>query len=181
MVGALDRGPRHKEANDLKDQYAGCGLNARQAAFYAKSRLIQPDGPQLPRVAPEVVDGDAPEDINIYSDGSVKMPSSQMLALGGCGIWYPNEHADHRSYMHTVADFVEVTKHAEGSLIAAPVVGTWNSSTRSERAALLLAMYINRPLHVGIDNKAAVDKARLLIAKARKYQDMHEPPPPKKP
>ena len=45
----------------------------------------------------------------------------------------------------------------------APLRGNWQSSTRAELAALVLAMHINMPLHMGIDNKTVVDKVRKLI------------------
>ena len=41
--------------------------------------------------------------------------------------------------------------------------GSWHSSTRAELAALLLAIHIQEPLHIGIDNKAVVDKATKMI------------------
>ena len=48
-----------------------------------------------------------------------------------------------------------------------PLKGMWQSSTRAELAALVIAMHIEVPLHIGIDNKAVVDKATALIEKAR--------------
>ena len=55
-----------------------------------------------------------------------------------------------------------------------PLYGPWHSSTRAEAAALVLAAQLNRPIHVGIDNKAVVDKSNLLIRKARQSKTGQE-------
>ena len=36
------------------------------------------------------VEGTAPEQINVYGDGAMKCPTSQWLALGGFGVWWPH-------------------------------------------------------------------------------------------
>ena len=46
------------------------------------------------------------------------------------------------------------------------LVDQWHSSTRAELAGLVMAMQATVPIHVGIDNKAVVDKANMLITKA---------------
>ena len=52
-----------------------------------------------------------------------------------------------------------------------PLKGLWHSSTRAELAGLVMAAHTNRPLHIGIDNKAVVDKANLLKSKAEKLEE----------
>ena len=52
----------------------------------------------------------------------------------------------------------------------APLLGLWQSAYRAELAALLLVSYHKSPLHVGIDNKGVVDKACILIQKAKQQR-----------
>ena len=50
-----------------------------------------------------------------------------------------------------------------GLAMFAPLMGCWHTSTRAELAALVMAMNAQTAIHIGIDNKTAVDKANKLI------------------
>ena len=52
--------------------------------------------------------------------------------------------------------------------IKLPIPGQINSSTRSEAHGLLVALCTKGPVHIGIDNKAVVDKANFLLVLATK-------------
>ena len=81
-IGIQDKGPWQKEAKELCDYLASKGMNGRQAADAVRSRYIQKEGPLAPTAQPQPIREDAPEEINIYSDGAVTMPQSQALAIG---------------------------------------------------------------------------------------------------
>ena len=50
-----------------------------------------------------------------------------------------------------------------------PIPGQINSSTRSEAHGLLVGLCTKGPVHIGIDNRAVVDRACFLIALASKF------------
>ena len=72
--------------------------------------------------------------------------------------------------MADIARFTHQEDWAGGTAMWAPLNGTWHSSTRAELAALVMAMQIKAPIHIGIDNKTVVDKANKLIEIARQIE-----------
>ena len=132
---------------------------------------------------PEKIHEDPPTAKNVYTDGALKNPVTQLYALAGHGAWWPGKvNDDHiipgnRTLVHT-----EVK---EGGVATwAPFKVVWHSSTRAELAGLIIAMGTNVPIHVGIDNAAVVMKANHLIAKAKEREakgDAHGEKPLRKP
>ena len=54
--------------------------------------------------------------------------------------------------------------------MSSPLCGPWHSSTRAEAGALIIAAQIDRPIHIGIDNKAVVDRSNQMIARAKEEE-----------
>ena len=88
---------------------------------------------------PERTDEDAPEDTNVYSDGSLLNPRVQHYAVGGAGIWHPGRTG--------TADESEIERRfatrqswADGTEMFAAVKGDGLSSTRTELAAAIIAI-----------------------------------------
>ena len=69
-----------------------------------------------------------------------------------------------------VGEFTEAEQWKGGVAMWAPLTGTWQSSTRAELAAMVLAMHMNTPILVGIDNRTVVDKGNFLIKEAAKAE-----------
>ena len=68
--------------------------------------------------------------------------------------------------MHTI-QFLHYEQWEQGVAMFAPMPGPWHSSNSRELAGLIMAAQASLPIHVGIDNKAVVDKATQLIEIAR--------------
>ena len=65
--------------------------------------------------------------------------------------------------MSSIEHFTEWVEKGGGTAMYAPLPGVWHSSTRAGLAALVMAVHIDHPIHIGIDNKTVVDKANKLI------------------
>lgn len=61
----------------------------------------------------------------------------------------------------------------------APIYGVWHSSTRAELAVLVMATHTKSPIHIGIDNKAVVEKAMRIIEIAKRIAQGKEEVPEK--
>ena len=115
---------------------------------------------------PRKVEGSPPGIPNIFTDGAVKCPAYRNWAIGGCGIWAPDGLG-----AVTLSECAEAFLHKErweaGTAWWAPLLGPWHTSTRAELAGLSLAMSSTQPINIGVDNKAVVDKANMLIDRAK--------------
>ena len=60
-------------------------------------------------------------------------------------------------------EYLHMEQWEQGVAMWAPLCGNWHSSGRAELAALTMAAHLPWPVHLGIDNKAVVDKAQDLI------------------
>ena len=105
--------------------------------------------------------------INVYTDGWLKNPSCTVLAVGGCGILVPQEAGEDLAALGSATTkFVHRGRWNEGTAMWSPLLGLWQTAARAELAALVMAMHIR----IGIDNKAVVDRAGMLIEIAREIE-----------
>ena len=104
-----------------------------------------------------------------------KTPPYRIWRWGG-GIWIP-DHTEQEleECMRDNKRFVECTSRNGGMAMYFPLCGPWHSSTRAEAGALILAAQINRPIHIGIDNKAVVDKSNQILRKATQLAQSDTP------
>ncbi len=154
---------------EIKDTLANAGIdskthNARQAFQNIKSCKQSPHY-ALPYKCTRV----APQEINVYSDGSWILPIQQYLGLGGAGVWWPGRDI---TICHRLSPAEQELGHhqqqQQGLLLYTPIGGLSGSSTRSELAAAILALAANGPIHLGTDSQAFLDRATKVIANIRK-------------
>ena len=138
------------------------GCNARQAADLIKR--AQADG-----VDPDIPDEGEIDDshtVDVYCDGSTKLPKQPMWSYGGFGVWAPrNRGVAVRMGPDNGATFREDDN--EG-------IRLWNkgttdrcNSTRMELMAVAAGMTIPHRIHIKSDNRAVVDKTRYMVARCR--------------
>ena len=107
-----------------------------------------------------------PTEPNTYTDGSLSNPRKQEWALGGYGIWYPaSPHQPKVSQLQ--AQYTTSNTDEEGIRMWNTANGKWNSSTRTELAALMVAMLAEGPIHAALDNQTGVEKTAAMIREAR--------------
>ena len=179
MLGQLDPGPQQPDQRQHWHAAQANGLNIRQYMDQAKQAQQEMHMPPKP----SRVEQEPPENINVYSDGAVKIPSCQQLAIGGFGIWWPNQgqHEEHQQQQQQPQQQPQQEEQQTqlmysetwngGKAEWAPMKSMWQSSTRAELAALVIATSRNLAIHIGIDNAAVVNKARILIELARGFEE----------
>ena len=115
---------------------------------------------------------DAPQNINVYTDGSWLNPLKQFLGLGGAGVWWPNRCIGDKSscplaYRKPVSSAEGELAHyrqLDGGLqLFTKLGGFGGNSTRTELAAGIIAICADGPVHIGSDSRAFVDKANYLL------------------
>ncbi len=157
---------KHQEVKDALSNVGidGTKQNARQAFTNAKNNK------QPPHFAlPHKCYARAPNEINVYSDGSWLFPLNQYLGLGGAGVWWPgrNINISHRP-SPAERELGYHTQHEEGLSLHTPIGGMSGSSTRTELAAAIMAIAANGPIHLGTDSKAFMERANKVIQHIRK-------------
>lgn len=165
-TGVDDPGPQCPEARQLLQEINSTWSNARAATNAVRHATGMTSIPELPNRVME----QAPNTINVYSDGAVKLPASRGQTIGGFGIWWPDESGGGLERAGTAHNHMHHEKWRHGTAMWACLHGPWHSSHRAELSALVVAMHAQRAIHIGIDNKAVVDKARQLIQLGKKAE-----------
>ena len=80
-----DPGPIKEEARTIWRGAQSEELNLRQCMERTKGQVMERQKIQRP----ERIEEEAPEDKNVYTDGALKNPISQRLAVAGFGAWWP--------------------------------------------------------------------------------------------
>ena len=88
MIGIGVEAPKDTEARELHQMINDDGRNSRQIIAELMADKPKMEWP----VPPTNIDGIAPPQINIYSDGAVKCPAIRGFSHGGFGIWIPGEN-----------------------------------------------------------------------------------------
>jgi hypothetical protein len=142
----------------------GTKVNARQAFRVIKASK---DPPHL--ALPYRCHVKAPDDINVYTDGSWIIPLQQYLGLGGAGVWWPGrDPAVYLRLSTAEKELAYCSQEHGGLMLYTPIGGYSGSSTRTELAAAILALAANGPVHLGTDSKVFHDKALLILGNLRK-------------
>lgn len=167
FLGITHKAPKDADGRQRRHEAMHDHRNVRQYLDACRAG----DGTQSWPKRPCRVDDGAPHDRNMYTNGALKMSCDRDLAVGGCGIWIPNMQGldDHE----VATGFVYKQAWEGGSAYWSPLLGTWQAAARAELAALMLASTCQIPIHIGIDNKAVVDKAQQLIEIARGWKATH--------
>ena len=117
-----------------------------------------------PRIQP--VQGTAPSRPNAWTDGSYRNPEFK-LGVGSYGLWHPDRPTSDLSPEECdFASIVSPDKHKlhNGLMLAGVLPSVFNSSTRTELAALIAICACPRPIHIGIDNATVVERANQLAS-----------------
>ena len=86
-LGISDPGPSTAEAKDLLSNRPDKKHNARQ--YMACMRAD--DGSMVMPDLPPPVNGKSPTNPNLYGDGGLANPTKQQFAVGGFGLFWPND------------------------------------------------------------------------------------------
>ena len=132
--------------------------NARQAFMSLKQNLESPHV-----VLPYHCVFDAPEQINVYTDGSWINPRKFHFALGGAGVWWPNRTLRSLPLSTAEKELTHQQFSSRGIRLCAAIGGFSGSSTRNELAAGIIAVCAHGPVHLASDSKIFVDRANEVI------------------
>ena len=143
--------------------------NARQA-FNALRTL--PSITVMPM--PIVCHTTAPEEPNVYSDGSWLQPQYKYLGYGGAGVWWPGRNLNQEPASEAENELAHYNQKPDGLEMYTSIGGLAGGSTRTELAAAIVAMSANGPVHVASDSKAFVTKARKLQKHMLKGRIIHK-------
>ncbi len=110
----------------------------------------------------------APDDINVYTDGSWINPLQQYLGLGGAGVWWPGRDPNaYQRFSNAEKELAHCRLVPKGLMLYTPIGGYSGSSTRTELAAAILAIMANGPVHIGTDSQAFMDRAVTILGKLK--------------
>lgn len=130
-------------------------MNARQFFQNLMATAHDMTGQPVPK---EQTHGKAPEEPNVYADGSHKQPKSRYYGLLGYGVFWPNRTG---AIQPTTEDECAISDgihtNDKGMMLYGQIKGLRGSSTRAEIAAVILAMCGAGPIHVASDNKNVVN------------------------
>ncbi len=120
---------------------------------------------------------DAPDEINVYTDGSWLNPTFQFAGLGGSGAWWPrraNGVANitsgcpvNRPISDAEQEMAYEKQTPNGLQLYTKIGGFGGSSTRTELAAGIIAMSAHGPVHIGTDSMAFKQKADWVLESVR--------------
>ena len=105
----------------------------------------------------------APEEINCYTDGSLLHVIAEAWKIEGVGCWWPKRAEPPNDKGKHLMHWDET---AEGKMAWAQFNGLKGSSTRSETAALMLAMLADTAVTVGTDSLSMLVKFTTLAQHA---------------
>ena len=112
---------------------------------------------------PERIEGEAPKEINVYSDGSVKNLNVAYWRTGGIGVQWPERSPDEIPMTAAEAGFMRHRIDDNGFTAWNAYNDIQNSSTRTEIEASLMAMQPKVEVNIGIDNEATVNIGNTII------------------
>ena len=152
------------EAAKIQKTVVGSELSATQLI----ATLRGGHGQGCTPLYPENVIGTISKKIMGYCDGGVKNPGSSAWQIAGFGIWWIDKVPEEEN--KAMAKYTYQYHQGEGSTMWANMAGQHAHSTRTEIAAVLIAMLRPVPLHLGSDSQAMIDKANFLMNAAVLWQ-----------
>ena len=164
LIGARPDPLEDADATQIQTTAKNSKISARQLIASLRGAHGMGETPAYP----EDVKGDMPDDPNGYTDGGVKHPTSSLWQMAGFSMWWPEPPADHEVDQITRFTFQEDI--AGGRAMWACMNGQHAHSTRTELAALLVAMLRPIPLHIATDSQALIDKATKIMDAAVLWQ-----------
>ena len=107
---------------------------------------------------PPMVQGIAPIDINVYTDGGLSHPRSPQFGLASAGVYWPHRPQEVDAYVVTELEreYGQVSIEGTSVVIKAALRGLAPSSARAELFGVIIAMLSSLPVHAGLDNLSVV-------------------------
>ena len=105
-------------------------------------------------------DGEAPEDISVYTYGSLQNPTSRRWQVGGLGIFWPDRNLSEQPLEEYEIRYTDSEQQTFGVAMWGVYTVLRGSSTRCEIAIAIIAMLRKKPVHIGADSLALVGKGR---------------------
>ena len=109
----------------------------------------------------------APDEINVYSAGSLANSRNPTWGLLGAGAWWPGRRLEENPMSAMEREAANEEQEDKGVRLYTALGGFGGSSTRSEIAAGILAVAADGAVHVGSDSRAFLDKANKIIQMSR--------------
>jgi len=150
--------------NNQTEQFAS--LNSRQVFLRHKGHFDVEDYEE-----PSPCEAAPPSQPNVYTDGSLKVPSMPYLSLGGAGLWFPQRNLVTQPCHTNEEKFADITVEQAGIKLSGAIYGPRASSTRTELASGLFALSAPFAVHMASDSLNFVRMANTLL------QDMFWKPP----
>ena len=171
---------RHRAKNDRIQEMAertyqlADGYDAKQnlRQSFARAKGSTPEL-NIPEVQP--CPGQAPDKINVYSDGSLINVKASKYKLGGAGVWWEGRILHHQPLSEAESILGIPTQEAEGLGLAVAIIGFGGSSTRSEIAAGIIAMAADCQVNIGTDSQAFQERANSIIDMERRGKKPKRP------
>ena len=104
----------------------------------------------------------APDDINVYSDGACTNPTRTQFSLIGAGVWWERRSLIEHPLSQAEQELGYVEHRDDGIMLISTLAGFGSSSTRAEIAAGIIAMAADGPIHIGTDSRAFLLKAQTI-------------------
>ena len=141
------------------------GMNARQAFLKCKQGTPSFEIPKVRKCHNE-----PPDEINVYSDGSLINTRTNSFKLAGAGVWWPNRkdsgicvRNNEPPLSEAELDLAYARRKDDGIELSVAITGMGGSSTRAEIAAGIIAMAADCEIHMGTDSKAFMDRAQIIL------------------
>ena len=164
--------------NNLDLDNALGSITAKEEVIFARQafQILKTGSPDIIMPLPHKCTLNAPDSINVYTDGSWLNPVKQYLGIGGAGVWWPHRtlsktytnnlhlHLPISSAEHDMA-LHHATHH--GVRLYTKIGGYGGSSTRTELAAGIIAICAHGPVHIGSDSEAFVNTANSVLCTIR--------------
>ena len=116
----------------------------------------------------------APEEINVYSDGSLINIKTHSFELAGAGVWWPERKEEQNT---SEAEYFQSfqQQQQEGVALEAAIVGLGGSSTRAGIVAGMIAMAANEEVHMGTDSQSFHTRASIILQMIKNKQKPTRP------
>ena len=106
----------------------------------------------------------APDEPNVFADGSYKNPKARYYGLLGYGVYWAHRCEESAPVEQHERDIMDGSEHhKDGCIIFGHLKGLRGSSTRAELASIILALAKYGPMHIGCDNLNAVKGLKCII------------------
>ena len=190
LIGVPFNRNGHRKADNMDSlinlQPASKGMEAigSKSARAVFNQLRSSDGECITPVPFKCL-ANAPDKINVFTDGSWVNPKKWFLGFGGAGVHWPGRAIckqdlnDELSYYKPLNEGEQMlafhTQHKNGLSLCTKVEAYNGNSTRAEITAGLVALMAEGPIHIGSDSRAFVDRANVILKRIHQHKRFKRP------